>query len=200
MLQVREVELSRLKPWESNPRINDLVVDSVVRSIRAFGFNVPILCDQNLTIIAGHTRWKAAKELGLKAVPVIVLKMSDTQRQAFSIADNKTAEIANWDFPKLREILEELSSEDIALENLGFSDEELRRFLGDAGEDEDELPEVEGEPQTKKGDLIVLGPHRLLCGDSKDARMVRCFDTRRENRSCVWRAALFQPARLCSLG
>ncbi len=164
--------MSQLRPWEDNPRLNDRAVDSVVRSIRTFGFNVPILCDQNLTIIAGHTRWKAARQMGLEAVPVIVLKMSDSERRAFSVADNKTAEIADWDFSKLREVLEELSSENVILENLGFSEEELRRFLGDAGEDEDELPEVEGDPQTKEGDLIVLGPHRLLCGDSRDARMV----------------------------
>lgn len=134
MLQVHEIELSRLSPWEDNPRLNDRAVDSVVRSIRTFGFNVPILCDQNLTIIAGHTRWKAARQMGLEAVPVIVLKMSDSERRAFSLADNKTAEIADWDFSKLRELLEELNSRDFDLSDVGFSDAELVALLADQEE------------------------------------------------------------------
>jgi ParB/RepB/Spo0J family partition protein len=92
MLQVREVELSQLKPWEDNPRLNDQAVAAVARSIRTFGFNVPILCDQNLTIIAGHTRWKAAKELDLKAVPVIVLEMTDAQRRGTSSVSRNDGE------------------------------------------------------------------------------------------------------------
>jgi DNA modification methylase len=175
MLQIREVELSKLKPWEDNPRLNDQAVDAVAQSIRTFGFNVPILCDQNLMIIAGHTRWKAAKELDLKAVPVIVLEMTDAQRRAFSLADNKTAEIADWDFPKLREVLTELGAEDVNLGNLGFTDEELRRYLGGTGKDEDEIPEIKGEPQTRIGDLVVLGFHRLLCGDSRDKQMIKAL-------------------------
>lgn len=134
MLEIREMELSKLRHWEDNPRLNDQAVGAVARSIRTFGFNVPILCDQNLTIIAGHTRWKAAKELGLKAVPVIVLEMTDAQRRAFSLADNKTAEIAEWDSPKLRDLLEELGAKDINLPDLGFSDGELAALLADQGE------------------------------------------------------------------
>ena len=173
MLQIREVELTTLKPWDDNPRLNDQAVAAVAQSIRTFGFNVPILCDQDLTIVAGHTRWKAAKELGLETVPVVVLEMSDAQRRAFSLADNKTAEIADWDFPKLREVLAELSCEDVDLGNLGFSEEELRRYLGTAGKDEDEIPEIKGEPQTRIGDLVALGSHRLLCGDSLNREMIQ---------------------------
>ena len=108
-MQIQDIELKKLKPWEKNPRINDHAVDAVVKSISQFGFNVPILCDPNFTIIAGHTRWKAAKNLKLRTVPVVVLELTDTQRKAFSIADNKTAEIAKWDFPQLGEILAALS-------------------------------------------------------------------------------------------
>jgi ParB-like chromosome segregation protein Spo0J len=72
-MQIQDVELKQLKPWEKNPRINDHAVDMVVKSITEFGFNVPILCDSNFTIIAGHTRWKAAKKLKLKTVPTVVL-------------------------------------------------------------------------------------------------------------------------------
>ena len=107
--------------------MNDQAVNAVAESIRSFGFNVPIVCDQNLTIVAGHTRWKAAQKLGMTTVPVIVIEMTDAQRRAFSVADNKTGEIADWDFPKLREVLEELRCEDIDIGSLGFSD---RRYGG----------------------------------------------------------------------
>ena len=161
--------MTRLRPWEDNPRRNEHAVAAVAESIRSFGFNVPILCDQNLTIIAGHTRWKAAQKLGMTKVPVIVIEMTDAQRRAFSIADNKTAEIADWDFPKLGDILEELRSEDIDIKSLGFSDEEIRRLLLDDSADGDSVPEVsDSPPTTQLGDLYVLGNHRLLCGNSRD--------------------------------
>jgi DNA modification methylase len=168
MLKVEEIELTRLHPWEDNPRLNDHAVDAVSESIRSFGFNVPILCDHNLTIVAGHTRWKAAQKLGMTRVPAIVVEMTDAQRRAFSIADNKTAEIADWDFPGLRKVLEELRSEDIDIGSLGFSDEEIRQLLLDDRVDEDSVPEVNDAPTTQLGDLYVLGNHRLLCGDSRD--------------------------------
>jgi len=129
MLKVQDVELSLLKPWEDNPRINDEAVDVVVKSIEFFGFNVPILCDQELTIIAGHTRWKAATKIGMKSVPVIVLEMTEDQRKAFAVADNKTAEIADWDYPKLQKILEGLKHKKINLPSLGYSQDELQALL-----------------------------------------------------------------------
>ncbi len=129
MLVVQEIEVSKLKPWENNPRLNDQAVEAVAKSIRAFGFNAPILCDQNFTIVAGHTRWKAAANLGMATVPVIVLQMTESQRRAFAVADNKTAEIADWDFPKLQEVLKELQSEEIELASLGYSDAELCALL-----------------------------------------------------------------------
>jgi len=129
MLKVQNVELSLLKPWEDNPRINDEAVDGVVKSIQSFGFNVPILCDKEFTIIAGHTRWKAAKKIGIKSVPVIVLEISETQRKAFAVADNKTAEIADWDYQKLQKVLEELKSKKINLPSLGYCQAELQALL-----------------------------------------------------------------------
>jgi len=129
MLQVVEVEVSKLKPWSENPRLNDSAVEAVSASIRTFGFNVPILCDQKLHIISGHTRWKAAKQLGLIKVPVIMLGLTGKDKRAFSIADNKTSDLAGWDFPKLREILEELRSEDVDLGTLGYSEPEIKALL-----------------------------------------------------------------------
>jgi len=149
--------------------VNDYAVDAVAESIRSFGFNVPILCDQNLTIIAGNTRWKAAKKLGKNTVPVIVVEMTESQRRAFAVADNKTAEIADWNFPKLKEVLEELRSEDVDIKNLGFSDEEIRRLILDEDDDENVIPEITNTAVvTKPGDLFAMGSHRLLCGDSRD--------------------------------
>lgn len=129
MLNVQEVEVDKLKPWEGNPRLNDRAVDAVARSIQSFGFNVPILCDQHMVIVAGHVRWKAAKKLGLPSVPVIQLEMTDVQRRAFAVADNKTAEIAGWDHGRLQKILEELSASKINLPSLGFSEGELQALL-----------------------------------------------------------------------
>jgi DNA modification methylase len=174
MLQVQEVELGKLIPWESNPRLNEHAVDTVAESIRSFGFNVPILCDQNSIIIAGHTRWKAAQKLGLDKVPVIVVEMTDAKRRAFAVADNKTAEIAGWDFPKLKEVLEELRAEDIDIQSLGFSDEEMRRFIFDENDDENTVLGANTTSiATRPGDLYTLGNHRLLCGDSRDRESAR---------------------------
>ena len=168
MLEVKEIEVYKLSPWEDNPRLNDHAVETVAESIRFFGFNVPILCDQNLMIIAGHTRWKAAQKLGLPKVPVIMVEMDDSKRRAFAVADNKTAEIAEWDFPKLKGVLDKLRSEDIEIKSLGFSDEEIRRFLLDEDTNENSMPELDTTlPVTQIGDLYVLGNHRLLCGDSR---------------------------------
>jgi len=137
---------------------------------------VPILYDQNNTIIAGHTRWKAAKKLGMTHVPAIQIQMGESQRKAFSIADNKTAEIADWDFPKLSEIMEELKLEDFDIHDLGFTDVDIRNLINEVsaklGLYEDELPEVNEEPITKPGDLILLGDHRLLYGDSRDKESI----------------------------
>lgn len=168
MLEVKEIDIATLRPWEDNPRRNDHAVEAVAESIRSFGFNVPIICDQNLVIVAGHTRLKAAQKLGLLKVPVIIVEMDDAKRRAFAVADNKTAELADWDFPKLKEVLEELRTEDIEIKSLGFSDEEIRRLLRDDDNDENSVPDTDPAlPITKAGDLYVLGNHRLFCGDSR---------------------------------
>ena len=166
MLTVQEIETSALEPWEKNPRLNDHAVDAVAKSVETFGFNVPILCDENMKIIAGHTRWKAAKKLDMQHVPVIVLSMPESRRNAFAIADNKTGELADWDLSQLRETLEELHCDDIELSDIGFSDEDLRALLNGASWNEDDVPDVPHETKTHIGELFQLGKHRLLCGDS----------------------------------
>jgi hypothetical protein len=129
MLSIREIDTVELKPWDKNPRINDHAVDAVAKSIETFGFNVPILCDQNYAIIAGHTRWKAAKKLGLDMVPVITLEMNDTQRKAFSVADNKLSSLADWNDDLLCSIFEELRSEEFDLFSIGYTSVEIEALL-----------------------------------------------------------------------
>ena len=170
MLQVKEIETDKLRPWEKNPRINDHAVDAVTKSIETFGFNVPIICDQNYTIIAGHTRWKAAKKLGLSIVPVTQIEMTEAMRKAFAIADNKTAEIADWDSPKLKKLLLELEKDDFDLKSLGFSDQEVKSIFNFCRH-EKEFPEIGKETNIKTGDLYQLGSHRVICGDASDERI-----------------------------
>lgn len=90
-----------LKPYERNPRDNEKAVDAVAESIKEFGFNVPILIDKDNVIVAGHTRLKAAEKLGLEQVPCITLDMSEEDLREYRIIDNKTGELANWDYEKL---------------------------------------------------------------------------------------------------
>lgn len=172
MLKVEEIELASLKPWEDNPRVNDHAVEAVAKSIEMFGFNVPILCGIDYTIIAGHTRWKAAKRLSLSHVPVIIVNMNEKDRKAFSIADNKTAEISDWNYHKPREILEELRLEDVDLSCMGFTNEDMRRLMGMNDVNENDVPETSESVITKPGDMWIMGGHKLVCGDSKNIETV----------------------------
>jgi hypothetical protein len=128
-VEIRQVLIDDLKPWEKNPRVNESAVDAVAKSIQTFGFNVPIVYDQHMMIVAGNVRWKAAKQLGLTTVPAIQLSLTRAQREAFAIADNKTADIADWDYDALGEILKDLPQEGIDLSSLGFSEAELDAIL-----------------------------------------------------------------------
>ncbi len=128
-MEIQQIELGKLTPWDRNPRKNEHAVDAVAESIRQFGFNVPIICDQDLQVVAGHVRLKAAKKLGLKQVPVIQLRLTDAERDAFAIADNKTGEIADWDTDALADILKDLRSLTTDLPSLGFNDAELQALL-----------------------------------------------------------------------
>jgi DNA modification methylase len=148
-------------------------VTEIAASIIEFGFVNPILVATDAGIIAGHGRLLAARELGLTAVPVLVLDhLTPAQRRAYVIADNRLAERATWDKALLAEELRALYDDDFSLRVLGFSDEELEGFLGAgihgiAGEvDPDSVPLPPDEPKTRPGDLWILGEHRLLCGDS----------------------------------
>ena len=164
-------KITDIKPYETNPRINDQAVSAVAASIREFGFRQPIVVDEDGVIIVGHTRLKAAQQLGLEKVPVHVAKgLSPAQVKAYRLADNKSSELAEWDLELLPIELADLKRMDFNLDLIGFSGDELAELMDpgvkDGLTDPDEIPEPPDEPTTCPGDLWVLGEHRLLCGDS----------------------------------
>lgn len=165
--------VNEIIPYEKNPRKNDKAVDYVVESIRNFGFKVPIIIDKNNVIVAGHTRLKAALKLGLKEVPCIIADdLTDQQVRAFRLADNRVAEFSEWDIDTLDEELRALEKE-YDLDALGFSaflEEDEPIEVHDDDFDEDLF--VPEEPESKEGDIYILGRHRLICGDSTKASVV----------------------------
>lgn len=184
--------LDRLIPYIGNARTHsDEQVAQVAGSIKQFGFVNPILVDNNSGIIAGHCRLLSARKLGLTDAPVIVLDhLTDTQRRAYILADNKLAENAGWDNIILGSQLHILEDDGFDLALLGFGDDELARIMdglggdgeeggdgeggdgeggGGEGGDEENIPPPPPNPVTRAGDLWVLGDHRLLCGDSTKA-------------------------------
>lgn len=175
-MNVIDLPISEIIPYENNPRINDGAVDAVAASIREFGFKVPVIVDKNNILVAGHTRLKAAKKLGLGKVPVIRADdLTEEQIKAFRIADNKTAELAEWDFSKLEA---ELADIEIDMEQFGFLPEEAAQTVEDV--DEDEVPEPPEVPKAMPGEIYKLGRHRLMCGDSTNTEdMARLMDGER---------------------
>lgn len=162
-----------LIPYARNSRThNEEQIAQIMASIKEFGFTNPILIGSDNVIIAGHGRLLAAQRLGLKEVPVIRLPdLTETQRKALVIADNKIALNAGWDEEMLALEMKELEESDFNLDILGFSEDELKE-LENFGEsqteaklEEDEIPEAPAEPITKRGDVWILGEHRLMCGD-----------------------------------
>ena len=168
--------IADLKPWDKNPRKNTEAVAKVADSIQRFGFGAPILARQeDKQIIAGHTRWLAAKKLGLATVPVRLLDLDPADAQLLALADNKLGEIAEWDETQLATILEELKAQDVDLAASGFGTEEIDRLLAElnavslADVVEPPVPEVPKIAESKRGEVYELGPHRLMCGDSTHA-------------------------------
>lgn len=170
-MKIQLKPLSDIKPYPNNPRINNDAVEAVATSIEQFGFRQPIVVDTEGVIICGHTRYKAALHLDLKKVPVhVATDLTPEQIKAYRIADNKTGELADWDFELLPIELAELQGLDFDIGLLGFDQDELAKLMNpevmDGLTDPDEVPEPPDEPITQSGDLWILGDHRLLCGDS----------------------------------
>ena len=166
MIKVIEKNIDELIPYENNARINDNAVDIVANSIKEFGFKNPCIIDKNNVIVAGHTRVLACKKLGIDKVPCIVADdLTEEQIKAFRIADNSSAQIAEWDMDKL---MKELETIDYDMEQFGLAEQiaEIEKVIDkDAEEDNFEIDE-EVEPRVKVGEIWQLGRHRLMCGDS----------------------------------
>jgi hypothetical protein len=170
-MQIEMWAIERLKEYDRNPRNNDDAVGPVAESIRQFGFKIPVLVDKDGVLVAGHTRIRAARQLGLTEVPVICVDdLTPEQVRAFRIADNKLHELSTWNLELLPVELSELQGMNFDLDLLGFSQDDLAKLLDpgvrDGLTDPDEVPAPPDEAITKPGDLWILGDHRLLCGDS----------------------------------
>jgi len=160
-----------LIPYARNSRTHDKdQVSQIVASIKEFGFTNPVLIDDEGLIIAGHGRVQAAQKLKLKTVPTICLDyLTEAQKKAYVIADNRLALNAGWDFDMLKIELQDLTEDSFDLSLLGFEDKEINDILSEPTEglvDEDETPDLVENPITVEGDIWILGNHRLMCGDS----------------------------------
>lgn len=162
-MNITNYKVADLRPYDKNPRINDDAVELVANSIREFGFKQPIVIDKNHVIIAGHTRWKAAKKLGLKEVPCILADdLTPAQVKAYRLADNKVAEASEWDYDLLAEELDDIL--DLDMTNFGFDtgvDVDTAEAIDD--DYDSDIPE---NPKTEEGQIWQLGQHRLMVGDS----------------------------------
>ncbi|MFR6151453.1 MAG: DNA modification methylase [Peptoniphilus sp.] len=157
--------IDEIIPYINNPRDNEPAVDAVASSIKNFGFNQPIAIDSKNEIIAGHTRYKAAKKLDLKEVPCVIIDdLTDEEVRAYRLADNKVAEKATWNKELLAEELAGLGNLDMTL--FGFDESDFKDdFKEDDFDIEEELGKID-EPTSKLGDIFELGDHILMCGDS----------------------------------
>jgi ParB-like chromosome segregation protein Spo0J len=170
-VELRKIE--DVKPYERNPRLNDKAVDAVAASLSEFGFRQPIVVDEDGVIIAGHTRWKAATKLGLGKVPVhVATDLTPDQVRAYRLADNRSGEIAEWDLSILPIELNELREGGFDMNILAFDEVELGKLISEAQgiqeglTDPDSVPEPPDAAISHRGDIWILGNHRLMCGDS----------------------------------
>jgi DNA modification methylase len=172
-MDVIDLPLVQIIPYARNPRRNDKAVAAVAASIAEFGWRQPIVVDEDMTVLAGHTRLAAARQLGLETAPVHIAKgLSEAQARAFRIMDNRSSENAEWDNDLLNLELADLLEAEFDLGLTGFTDDELNALMNSleagtgAQEGENDIPETPDVATSRPGDLWVLGNHRLLCGDS----------------------------------
>lgn len=170
-VNIKNVQLKDIKPYEKNARNNKNAVEKVTQSIKEFGFKVPIVLDKDNVIVCGHTRYEAAKKLKMAAVPCVIADdLTENQIKAYRLADNKVAEFSTWDFDILKDEL--FAIDDIDMSDFGFDLE-----FGDDEEQEvqedDYITEIPKEPKAKRGDIYQLGRHRLMCGDSTNIADVK---------------------------
>lgn len=173
-MKIEELDINNLIPYARNSRTHsDAQVLQIASSIKEFGFNNPVLIDKDGGIIAGHGRVLAARKLGLDKVPTIKLEhLTEIQKRAYVIADNKIALNAGWDEEMLKLEMEELRLSDFDIDLTGFGDEEFNLLMDEPQAqkegltEDDSVPEVVESPVTKLRDIWILGNHRVMCGDS----------------------------------
>ena len=192
-MKLKTVPITKIRPYENNPRKNDQAVEAVAESIRQCGYVAPIIVDEDCVILAGHTRYKALQSLGRTTAQVCIAEgLSEEQKRKYRILDNKTGELAEWDEDLLR----------IELDGLDFDgfDFGLLELTGNTPEAEPQ-PEVREdecdeappeEPTAQRSQIWQLGRHRLMCGDATSASDVQTLmggGTRRHgvHRSSLWR-------------
>lgn len=167
-MNIQTIDIKDLKPYEKNPRKNDDAVKYVAESIKQFGFKVPIVIDKDNVIVAGHTRYKACKKLGIEQVPCVIADdLTDEQIKAYRLADNKVSEYAEWDFSLLDEELSDII--DLDMSDFGFLD--------------DEDIELDIEHETKENAESIETQHYLVCGQYKipiDAEEQKLFSDKVE--------------------
>ena len=173
-MKIETWPIDRVQPYDKNPRLNEKAIEPVARSLREFGFRQPLVVDADGVLIVGHTRLLAAKSLGMTEVPVhVATDLTPAQIRAYRIADNRTAEIAEWDYDLLPIELGELRDMDFDLDLIGFSTAEIAKLVEpnvtEGLTDPDDVPEPPDAAITQPGDLWLLGRHRLLCGDSANS-------------------------------
>ena len=168
---ISRVGIDKLIPYINNAKQHtDEQITRIASSIREFGFVNPVLIDKEFNIIAGHGRVMAAKKLGLTEVPCVYVEgLTEAQRKAYILADNRLGELAEWDMDIVTSELEALQQFDFDIDLTGF---ELPDEEDDTEVVEDEVPDVPEQPVTKLGDLWQLGEHRLICGDSTDPAVI----------------------------
>lgn len=173
--EIRVRAVADLKPYDRNARTHSAAqIDQLARSIQEFGFTNPVLVTEDGLIVAGHGRVEAARKLGIKAVPTLALSgLTPEQVRAYTLADNRLALDAGWDFDLLRAEMLDLRDLGFDTSVLGFDDLELEKLFAPDGAggltDDDAIPEAADRVVSLTGDLWILGPHRLLCGDSTSA-------------------------------
>ncbi len=176
-MKILNLEIKNILPYQTNPRKNDEAVNVVANSLEEFGFQQPLVLDANNVIVVGHTRFRAAKQLGLETVPCVIADhLSSEQINAYRIMDNKSAEYASWHDGLLVQEMASLLESNYDLELTGFSNLELKDmgldvnlgFVDEGFIEDDDVPDLPDEPVTKQGDVWILGNHKLVCGDSTD--------------------------------
>tara|TARA_Y100000004_G_C8918456_1_gene414255 strand:- start:748 stop:1362 length:615 start_codon:yes stop_codon:yes gene_type:complete len=142
-MKVENLEIDKVIPYFNNPRKN-MAVEKVAMSIKEYGFQQPIVVDNNMSIIVGHTRYEAAKSLNLEKIPVVIANISHEKAKAYRIADNKTNENSIWDYPLLNKEFSDLMDANFDLEKTGFDEDELEKIITHHKDDESaEFPNIE---------------------------------------------------------